>query len=210
MSERAGTLDMDALVLAGGESRRMGASKAALPFGEGTLAGAVVSTLRPLFGRVLVVARESQGWLGEGVELLTDDRPERGPLVGLARGLGASEAAWCFVVGCDMPFLRPEVILRMAERLDGCDVLAPSIGGRVQPLHVFYSQRCLAPARRLLDSGVTSLGALLRLCRVRTVAASDFLDLDHYLMSFRDVDTREEYEAARELAFKLRSREVAR
>lgn len=210
MSERARTLDMDALVLAGGESRRMGASKAALPFGDGTLAGTVVSVLRPLFRRVLVVARDNQGWLGEGVELLTDDRPERGPLVGLARGLDASGAGWCFVVGCDMPFLRPEVISRMAERLDGCDVLAPSVGARVQPLHAFYSQECLAPARSLLESGVTSLGALLRLCRVRTVSASDLLDLDPYLMSFRDVDTGEEYEEARRVARILRPREVYR
>ena len=49
---------MDAIVLAGGGSRRMGAAKATLPFGDTSLVGTAVAALRPVFRQVLVVTRD--------------------------------------------------------------------------------------------------------------------------------------------------------
>jgi molybdopterin-guanine dinucleotide biosynthesis protein A len=191
--------DMDALVLAGGESKRMGSPKALLPLGQTTLIAFVIGRLRPLFRQVLVVARSDEGLDHLGVPLITDDRPEQGPLVGLARGLDASSAPWCFAVGCDMPFIRPAVIRYMATRLDDCDILTPLIEGHPQLLHSFFAQGCLPAARDLLDRGVTSLRALLPLCRVHTIDAADFLELDPELLSFRDFDTPEDYHEAQRL-----------
>ena len=151
MKARFGTEGLDALVLAGGESRRMGLPKASLPLDGTSLVSAVVSSLRPLFRRVVLVARDPEGLDGLGAEVVTDDRPERGPLVGLARGLAASDSPWCFVIGCDMPFLRPQVILRMAGHLGEGDVLAVLLEGHIQPLHAFYARSCLPIANRLLE-----------------------------------------------------------
>ena len=187
---------MDAMVLAGGASKRLGSPKALLPLGNTTLVEAVLARLRPLFRRLLVVARDLEGLTELDATVLVDNRPERGPLVGLTRGLEASDAPWCFVVGCDMPFLNPQVILRMAERLEGCDILAPRVNGHFQPLHAFYGQACLPLARELLDRGNTSPLDLFHRCRVRTIEASELLDIDPDLLSFRDLDTVEEYQAA--------------
>ena len=191
---------MDAIVLAGGQSDRMGVPKANLPFGDSTLIETVISTLRPLFKTVYVVGRERDRLAGLDATLLIDDRDGNGPLVGLARGLSASDAQWCFAVGCDMPFLSPRVIGRMAGLLDDCDVLAASVEGHVQPLHAFYSTACLPAAQRLLDEGDTSLRGLLNASRVRSVEARGLLDVDPKLDSFRDLDTAEEYNAALRIA----------
>lgn len=192
--------DVDAIVLAGGQSARMGVPKAHLPFGGSTLIETVIATLRPLFKTVYVVGRERERLAGLDATLLIDDRDDSGPLVGLARGLSASDAPWCFAVGCDMPFLSPRVIGRMASLLGDCDVLAASVDGHVQPLHAFYSTACLPAALRLLDEGDTSLRALLNASRVRSIEASAFLDVDQELDSFRDLDTAEEYDAALRIA----------
>ena len=178
----------------------MGVPKAHLPFGNATLLETVVAILRPVFKTVYVVGREPEPLAGLGVPLLIDDRDDQGPLVGLARGLAASDARWCFAVGCDMPFLSPQVILRMASLLDGRDVLAAKVEGRIQPLHAFYSTGCLPTALGLLENGTTSLKALLATCKVRYVDGREFLDLDPELASFMDLDTEEEYRAARRLA----------
>ena len=202
MSQPLETHDLDAIVLAGGESRRMGPSKALLPLGDTTVIGVVLATLGPLFRRVMVVSRERRDLPDLPAELLLDGRPERGPLVGLARGLEASDAPWCFVVGCDMPLLRPAVIGRMAEQLGEAQVLVPHLDGHPQLLHAFYARSCLPHAEELLSQGTTSLRALLFRCKVETVDARDFRDLDPGLHSFRDVDTVDDYQAAQKLLHK--------
>ena len=179
----------------GWDSTRMGFPKASLQLGDSSLVGAVIGVLRPLFRQLRIVARDRS--LEElGVPLLLDGRSERGPLVGLARGLAASDALWSFVVGCDMPFLQAGVIRCMAERLKGCEALVVDIGGNVQFLHAFYARECLPYAESLLDAGTTSLRALVPLCKVGTLGADDFLDIDPDLLSFRDLDTAEEYDQA--------------
>jgi molybdopterin-guanine dinucleotide biosynthesis protein A len=203
MSGEPATRSMDALVLAGGKSERMGLPKALLPWRETTLIETVVAAIRPLFRRVLVIAREELGLDAElrdvDARLLYDARPERGPLVGLAAGLAASDTPWCFVAGCDMPLLRPEVMARMAQELDGADIVAARVGGRFQPLHAFYSRGCLPRAEALLESGVTSLRGLFSTCDVRAVAGESFADIDPALLSFMDLDTVKDYEMARRL-----------
>ncbi|MBI2935894.1 MAG: molybdenum cofactor guanylyltransferase [Chloroflexi bacterium] len=205
---------MEAIVLAGGQSKRIGLPKAFLPLGSTTLVQTVVAGLRSVFPRVMVVVREKRGWgdleAEPGVEVLEDQRPQRGPLVGLARGLAASRSPWCFVAACDMPFLQRQVILRMTKHLDGCDILLAQVGGHTQPLHAFYSKGCLPHVEALLSQDVTSLLALLPRCRVRTMAAKDFWDLDPDLLSFRDIDTIEDYQAAQRLLKASLQREVAK
>ena len=187
----------------------MGVPKAYLPFGNATLIETVVATLRPVFKTVYVVGRDPERPIGLGATLLIDDRDEQGPLVGLARGLSASDAPWCFAVGCDMPFLSPRVIRRMARSLDDCDVLAANVEGRIQSLHAFYSTGCLPAALGLLDKGNTSLKALLAACKVQSIDGCDILDLDPELTSFMDLDTEEEYRAARQIVERVGALELA-
>ena len=187
----------------------MGVPKAHLPFGNATLIETVVATLRPVFKTVYVVGRDRELLVDLGVTLLIDDRDEQGPLVGLARGFSASDAPWCFAVGCDMPFLSPRVIRRMASFLEDCDVLAAYVEGHIQPLHAFYSIGCLPTALGLLDKGSTSLKALLAACKVHSIDGCNLLDLDPELTSFMDLDTEEEYRAARQIIERVGALEPA-
>ena len=87
----------------------------------------------------------------------------------------------------------------MALHLDNCDVLATTVEGHLQPLHAFYSQRCLPIAKKLLDYGVTSLQAIFPSCDVNSFEADVLLDIDPNLLSFRDIDTMDDYNAALKL-----------
>ena len=149
-----------------------------------------------LFRRVLVVTRDSTSLPDLPVEVLEDGRAVHGPLAGLARGLSASDAGWCFVVGCDMPLLLPAVIHRMTEKLGGCQILVPYLGCHHQTLHAYYSRTCLPLAEELLNQGMSSLMALHSLSKVRPLSSTEFLDIDPELRSFKDMDTVEDYEAA--------------
>ena len=97
-----------AVVLAGGDSARMGTAKAAIAWEGGTLLARAVAALRPAVGRVVVVRAHGQELTppGDGVVVVEDARPGRGPLEGMLAGLRAlrpGEVA--FVCAVDMPLL---------------------------------------------------------------------------------------------------------
>ena len=188
--------ELDAFVLAGGDSRRMGLPKATLPMGGTSLVGVVVEALRPLFRQVIVVTRDKDALTGIDVEVLEDGYPLQGPLVGLVRGLSYSDAPWCFVAACDLPFLQPDVIREMVAHLGDCDAVVPEVNGRLQTLHPFYSSGCLPMAEELLAQGITSMKGLLSGCRVTELPQDRLSNIPGGLDSFRDLDTIEEYQAA--------------
>lgn len=113
-----------AIVLAGGESRRMGRDKALVRLGGLRLLDHVLARLAPQVAS-LVVSRHAGGLDGlpEGVSLVTDaPGPHRGPLAGLLAGLdgvaardpGATHAV---SVPVDAPFLPADLVARLADAM---------------------------------------------------------------------------------------------
>ena len=138
------------------------------------------------------MGRDTEGLGYLGVPVIQDRGPHRGPLVGLHSGLTKSGAEWCFAVGCDMPFLSAPVIDYMATFLDSGDIVAARVKGRVQPLHAFYSRRCIPSADELLSLGKSSLKALIAASRTTVIPEGDLAPLDPGLRSFVDLDTPEQ------------------
>ncbi len=105
--------DCTALVLAGGDSRRMGQDKAALMLNGKTLLQRVTAAMQQIFPKVIVSVRQPRS----GVELpqVCDEQASGGPLAGLVAGLAQADTPWVFAVACDMPFVMPEVIEQLAS-----------------------------------------------------------------------------------------------
>src|SRR5947199_10820375 len=79
------------LVLAGGQSTRMGRPKATLPFGPELMLQRVVRLLGSVVQPIVVVAAPGQQLppLPADIIVVRDEREQRGPLEGLAAGLAA-------------------------------------------------------------------------------------------------------------------------
>lgn len=160
--------DCSALILSGGESRRMGQDKAALLLHEKPLLEHVTAALRPIFNQTIVSVRKIRDDCAH--RQVCDDPAHAGPLAGLAAGLTDAKTGWVFAVACDMPFIDAALIERMAGLRDGYDAVVPVAAGHPQPLMAFYATRCLEQVRQILDgSGPHSLRALLKRLRVRYV-----------------------------------------
>src|SRR2546429_3881629 len=92
------------LVLAGGDSRRMGRPKALLPVGDTTLIEWLVGRLAPAFEHVAVAARDpAQVPPGLRPRVVRDLHLDAGPLAGIEAGLAASPYDALVAVACDMP-----------------------------------------------------------------------------------------------------------
>src|SRR5262249_492349 len=111
------------VVLAGGRSSRMGTPKAALEWHGSTLLRRTAGILgRGTGGPVVVVrAREQElPGLPDDVIVADDPREGKGPVQGIAAGLGALRglADRAFVSSTDMPFLHPAFVRRVLRALE--------------------------------------------------------------------------------------------
>jgi len=183
--------DCTALILAGGESRRMGQDKANLLLGERTLLQSVVNTLQPLFAEVIVSVRQTRHEID--LPQVCDDPLHTGPLAGLVAGLERINTPWLFALACDMPFITPAVIEYLAQQRADCQAVVPMVICYPQPLAAFYAVSCLPLARDCLNgSGKHSLRELLERLQVRYVNEAELLKDDPNLASFIDLDTQQD------------------
>ncbi|HEV8060223.1 MAG TPA: molybdenum cofactor guanylyltransferase [Gemmataceae bacterium] len=188
------------IVLCGGQSKRMGQTKASLPFGDQTLLTRVVERISEAVSAVIVVAAVEQecGSLPKTAKLVHDDEPGRGPLAGLAAGLAAladnCEAA--YVSSCDSPFVSPSVIRRLFELLGTDAICVPYVDGRLHPLAAVYRVDVLPLVRSHLALSRLRLTDLVKEAPTRLVGEIELRDIDPEFESLRNVNTPAEYRQA--------------
>ncbi len=186
-----------AVIMAGGDSRRMGQDKANLVLGERTLLQSVVATLQPMFAEVIVSVRQLRSEID--LPQVRDDPAYSGPLAGLAAALESPTMPWIFIVACDMPFMTQAVIEYLALQRAEYQAVVPVVGGHPQPLAAFYARECLDEVRACLHGeGKHSFRALLDTVRVCYVSEAQMQVVDPQLRSFFDLDTPQDFRAAQE------------
>jgi molybdopterin-guanine dinucleotide biosynthesis protein A len=118
------------VILAGGESRRMGGrDKAFLPLAGGTLLSHVVERLAPQVERVVVSANgDAARFAPFGLPVVPDASAKRtGPLAGILAGMrwaAGHAATWIVTVPADTPFIPGDLV----ARLTAAAVAAPDVG----------------------------------------------------------------------------------
>jgi molybdopterin-guanine dinucleotide biosynthesis protein A len=147
------------LVLAGGDSRRMGRPKAWLEVGDTTLLRYVVERLAPAFSEVMVSFAEPEQ-LQEPVpyRIVFDRKRSTGPLAGLEAGLAAARNEVMFAVACDMPYVTQEVAQIAVAAAGGCDAAIPRLDGRPEPVCGAYRRTALPFITGALDLGRLKTG----------------------------------------------------
>ena len=186
--------DCTALILAGGDSRRMGCDKTALEFAGQTLLQRSIGLMRTIFPQVLVSVRQPR--VDIDAPQVCDEHPQAGPLAGLCAGLARAKTPWVFAVAVDMPFLNAALIERLAERRNGHQAVVPVVHGQSQPLAAFYAADALPPIRATLaGQGKHSLRAALERLNVCLIEEDALESADPGLRSFIDLDTPEDVAA---------------
>jgi molybdenum cofactor guanylyltransferase len=177
------------VVLAGGESRRMGRPKALLPVGTTTLIEWLVARLAPAFAHLAVAARDADRLpAGLRPHLVPDLHAGAGPLAGVEAGLAASPHDLVVAVACDMPAVTSDLLGRLAEAAagSGADAAVPRVGGRPEPACAAYHRSAAGPIAEALTSGRHRAADALADLRVR------WLD-DEDPALFANLNTPEDY-----------------
>lgn len=157
----------DAVVMAGGFSRRMGTDKAALPHPVSKLPLLehqlqLLAALHPR--RCFVSARLNQTLPTLPTDVIRiDDSGEHGPLGGIIATLNASDSEHLLVIAVDLPHLTRETLERLLKPVPPADfgAIATTVNG-IEPLVAIYPRQALPALMAALDSQNYRLKSLLR------------------------------------------------
>jgi molybdopterin-guanine dinucleotide biosynthesis protein A len=142
------------LVLAGGDSRRMGRPKAWIEVGDTVLLRYVVERLAPAFSEVMVSFAEP-----EQIEHLVpyrvvfDRKRFAGPLAGLEAGLMSARHDVLFAVACDMPYVTRQTAELAVAAAHSADAAIPRHDGLFEPVCGAYRKAALPTIVSALDAG---------------------------------------------------------
>jgi molybdopterin-guanine dinucleotide biosynthesis protein A len=192
-------MNAGAIVLCGGKSTRMGASKALLPFGPETMLQRVVRLLGGVVSPIVVVAAPAQPLpeLPPQVIVTRDEREGRGPLEGLRAGLKSlpSTIDGAYVTSCDVPLLEVAFVREMLAFANGYDIAVMEIDGFPHPLSAVYRRAVLPHVEDLLATDRLRPVFLFDRVKTRRVRP-DEITADPDLRTLRNLNTREEYARA--------------
>lgn len=143
-------VDATAVILAGGGSRRMGRDKSMLSIGSRPMIAHIAEQLA-FFPERLVGANDREKYAFLGLEVVPDEMPGVGPLMGIISCVARASYELSFVTGCDIPVLDRAFILRLLANATGNDIVMAQLpDGRVEPLLAVYRKTVVPVARELV------------------------------------------------------------
>lgn len=168
---------LDVVVLAGGESRRMGHDKAVLAWQGQRLIDHVADRMAGVARRVLVAP--GRRTLGRDDEV-PDAADCAGPLAGILAALRASDADLVGIVPVDAPHTDPQLLARLAGlcATTGRAAAVVTADGRLEALHAVIDRRALPAIEARVAAGERSPRRLLAWLDARCVDVDGWLDVD--------------------------------
>jgi len=188
------------VILAGGESRRMGSDKSLLPIFGARFIDHLYRTMDELFDEVIIVTNSPDLYSEIDCRKVPDIYYAQGSLAGIHSAVCHAHHDKVFVAACDMPFLNPEVVRDLCSRSGAADVVIPVHAEGVEPLHALYSKRCIGPMEEVLDRGQKRIIGFFPRVIVEEVNIAAWQGLDPEGLSLRNINTPEEYYRLRDMA----------
>ena len=208
------TLPVTGVILAGGQSRRMGQNKALIQLGDNSLIEHVIRRMHLVADELLLITNTPTEYAHLGVPMHGDIIPDTGALGGIYTGLTHASHDTVLCVGCDNPFLVPNVLTYLVSVLGEYDAVMPytynsnnkDIGGKnpshrddritLQTLCAAYAKRCLPIIELMLQESELRVHALAERAHIQRISPEVWQRFDSEGMSFFNINTPEDFERA--------------
>lgn len=152
---------MLALVLAGGEGRRIGGDKGGRMLGDSSLLDRALDFARSQADQVAIGLRGRGG--ASPMEVVVDEAGIEGPLASIIAGLRyieQQEQDALLSLPCDMPFMPGDLAARLTRHLPAGGVAYAASGGRAHPVCALWHVAVLPTAEAYAAAGGRSLKGL--------------------------------------------------
>ncbi len=182
---------LSAVILAGGESKRLnGRNKALLEVGGRRVMDRLMSALTPYFSEIVLVTNDPVRYLEWDVVIVTDHYDQRSSLTGIHAGLFAVSNSHALVTACDMPFVQPPMIELLTGAVEPhLDVIIPRTALGFEPMMAIYSKRCLKHMEAALKKREYQIQRIFRKVRKHEIKEPDLRSCDADLISFYNLNS---------------------
>lgn len=190
-----------AIILAGGDSTRLGYPKYLLELNGVKLIEILVRRLSLLFDQVTVVTDREELFTELPVKLTGDLLTGYGktPLRGIHAGLSISQLPYQFVAACDMPFINLDLVRYMESFAAQYDAVVPLTDNCFQPLHAFYNRSSLDSMEKFIGQGRRKIIDYYDKINMRMIGYSEIARFDPRQRSFFNVNTWADYRKAQSM-----------
>ncbi len=190
-----------AVILAGGDSKRFGYPKAFLKLGNKMIIELIINRLSGHFAEIIVVTDQPAPLSHLPVKITGDiiTKCAKSSLRGLHAGLSASSNQDNFVLACDMPFIKMDLIRYMHSHLTGYDAVIPRLGSYLQPLHAFYDKSCVNSIEKNLQEGKYKISELYGVLKIEYIDREIINFYDPEQIAFFNVNNYDDYIKARDI-----------
>ncbi|MCX6225933.1 MAG: molybdenum cofactor guanylyltransferase [Bacteroidia bacterium] len=131
--------DITGIILAGGESQRMGTLKPLINYKGKPLINWVFDALKPICSDIIIIAN-SGDFTGLAASVFPDNYPGNGPAAGIEAGLSHCQTHLALISSCDTPNLSTDFFAYLLQNHNGFDISIAAHDGINEPLIGVYSQ----------------------------------------------------------------------
>ena len=191
-----------AIILAGGQSSRMGTNKALLQLNGKTVIEGMVEKVERIASEVIIVTNTFEDYAFLHLPMIEDKRKGKGPLAGIEAGLAATKNDRNLIIACDMPFISTKVGKYLLSYLDEYQAAVPEISGQLHPLFAAYRKDTNEAVTQALEENQLRIRHFLHNIHVKIVKKEllQSLELENEELSFFNMNKPDEYHKALNLS----------
>ena len=142
-------MSLTGIILAGGNSSRMGADKGLVQLKGRHMIEHVADVAGTVCDEIIIIAGNSE-YRQLGYTVYSDIIKNSGPLGGIYTGLTHSNSENNLVVSCDIPFITRNMLKFIIKNSRDSEITIPIYHGKSEPLCGLYHKNCILIIREFL------------------------------------------------------------
>jgi molybdopterin-guanine dinucleotide biosynthesis protein A len=191
--------NVSGVILAGGKSSRFGTNKAFIEIGGKKIISRQIELFGELFREIIIVCKNSSEYSGLPCKVIEDIVDYTSPLSGIYTGLKSCRFESIFVVACDMPFLKKELIEYQLRFADDFDVVVPQHEGDYEALHALYSKSCTPLIEEMFKNSNFRVYDFYNSVKLKIIDYKEIKKFDPDMLSFANINTMDDLEKVKRI-----------
>ncbi|MBI5540893.1 MAG: molybdenum cofactor guanylyltransferase [Bacteroidia bacterium] len=167
-------MNLTGIILAGGESSRIGKDKSKIIYNNLPLIEYPINLFRKYCDEIIISADSNK--LNEYNYLkVPDEIGKYGPLAGIYSCLKKSSNHVNIVISCDMPLITDKLISYIIDNSNGFDLIMPFYNSHYEPLCAIYTKSLIPVIEDLFSKNDYSPLSLIPVCNFKQLEISESL-----------------------------------